>query len=104
MPAHCDPTVALAGAFAEWGTAMNTNFDRFEDARAAGQKENKGRISAGYPDRAKVATSANRRAIEKSSQKSRRRTARRRGDTGPSELEWEFLTKWGLLKSPLRWN
>lgn len=24
--------------------------------------------------------------------------------TGPSDLEWEFLTRWGLFKSPLRWN
>ena len=22
---------------------------------------------------------------------------------GPAELEWEFLIKWGLLKSPMRW-
>jgi len=26
------------------------------------------------------------------------------GVRGPSQLECEFLFKWGLLKSPLRWN
>ena len=55
-------------------------------------------------DRVKTGPVANQEGAANTAQYASPRTVEGREMMGSPELEWDYLIRWGLLKSPLRWT
>jgi hypothetical protein len=81
---------------------MNQDFN--EDASDSVPSDREIRITARDIDDARAGLVVWGGSVVTTAQNSLLRSDDRRGEMGPADLEWEFLTRWGLLKSPFRWN